>query len=41
MRYRPTFAEFVRYWEPSADDPMTLVLFGAYAALMAAGFLVS
>lgn len=31
-KYRPTLAEFARYWEPSGDDPLTLLLTGAYLA---------
>ena len=41
MTYRPTFAEFVRYWEPSSDDSLTLFLAGAYMCAMAVGFIVS
>lgn len=33
-RYKPTLSEFIRYWEPSSDDSLTLVLFGAYVATL-------
>lgn len=34
-KYRPTFWEFVLYWQPSEDDPLTVFLAGAYAATLA------
>lgn len=41
MRYRPTFAEFIRYWEPSSDDSLTLVLFGMYVCALIMGCIFS
>ena len=34
-RYRPTFWEFVLYWQPSEDDPLTIFLAGAWIAMLA------
>lgn len=41
MRYRPTLSEFLHHWNPSSDDPLTLVLFGAYVTAIAITALIA